>query len=70
MTPAELRGWLIGVRAQAERTLKMVDGTLAALDADPPAPVTDGCQHAKTIEVGTLGNPGGRLCLDCDQQVT
>lgn len=71
MTPEELRGWLLGTRAQAVRTMQMLDGALAALDEEAPDPVQqEGCQHARAVEVGTLGNPGGKLCLDCDQAVT
>lgn len=71
MTPEELRGWLIGTRAQAVRTIQMLDGALAALDEEAQTTATtEGCQHARVVEVGTLGNPGGKLCLDCDQPVT
>lgn len=33
------------------------------------APTPEGCQHVHTVETPTLGQPGGKLCLDCDQNL-
>lgn len=39
------------------------------LDEDPASPIPEGCQHLRTVETPTLGRPGGKLCLDCDQNL-
>lgn len=70
MTPDQIRTWLLAVRKTVERTLRQIDGLLATLEEEPEPVKREGCQHARTVEVGTLGNPGGKLCLDCDQAVT
>lgn len=36
---------------------------------DVEHPVTEGCQHAHTVDTATLSNPGGKLCVDCNQAI-
>ena len=70
MTPAQIQQALTDVKAQLQRTFRMVDGLLAALEAEPIEPVhPTGCPHAHVANVGTLNNPGGKLCLDCEQPI-
>lgn len=71
MTPDQIRACLTAIRHTAERNIKQIDGLLAMMDEEPipqELPV-DGCQHHRTVETPTLGRPGGKLCLDCDQNL-
>ena len=70
MTPAETRQALGTIKQQLQRTFRLVDGLLAALEEEPETrPTPQGCPHANTIATATLGNPGGQLCLDCNQMI-
>lgn len=69
MTHEEIRTWLQIMRKTTERTLRQIDGLLATLEEEPDVKKQEGCQHAHVVPVGTLGNPGGKFCLDCDQEV-
>lgn len=70
MTPEQIRTWLLAMRKTVERTLRQIDGVLATLEEEPEPVIREGCHHAHTAETGTLGNPGGKLCLDCGHEVT
>lgn len=71
--PNDLKPLLLALKANTERSLKMIDGLVAMLDAGeieraidtPPQP--RGCQHVNTIDVSTLQRRAA-LCLDCQQE--
>jgi hypothetical protein len=70
MTPEQIRSWLLAMRKTVERTLRQIDGVLATLEEEPEEqPQPQGCPHSRLADIGTLGNRGARLCLDCNQEV-
>jgi hypothetical protein len=69
----QTRAVLTAIRHTADRQLKQIDGLLAMLDEEPElehAPtLPEGCQHTNIVSTSTLGNPGRKLCVDCNQMI-
>lgn len=75
MMIGEGRAPLLTLKAQLERSLSLVNGVLAAIEAaeeamhDASDDALTACPHLHTADVGTMQAPGRRLCLDCDAQI-
>lgn len=61
-------------------TIQQADTLCRYLEASPVLPPdidrepyvqahAQGCQHPKTVNIGTMQSPGGVLCLDCNAEI-
>lgn len=70
---AQAQGWQWITKEEVERICTHLEASPLCRPtwAEPQQVIEQpqGCQHVHTVTTATLNNPGGKLCVDCNQAI-